>query len=125
MEKPKKVKRQYVDNQKFLDEIVKYKEKVAFAKANGLPKPSIPDYCGYCILKIAEKFTTKPRFSGYSFREEMVSDGIENCIQYFDNFDPKITSNPFAYFTQIIYFAARRRIKKEGSPGIAISRRWI
>jgi hypothetical protein len=47
------------------------------------------------------------------FRDEMISDGIENCLQYIHNFDPEKSSNPFAYFTQVIYFAFLRRIAKE------------
>ena len=47
------------------------------------------------------------------FREDMISDGIENCVQYIHNFDPEKSSNPFAYFTQIIHFAFLRRIMKE------------
>ena len=43
----------------------------------------------------------------------MMSDGIENCLMYFDNFDPNKSKNPFAYFTQIIYYAFLRRIQKE------------
>ena len=43
----------------------------------------------------------------------MISDGIENCLQYMDNFDPEKSKNPFAYFTQIIYYAFIRRIQKE------------
>ena len=43
----------------------------------------------------------------------MISDGIENCLQYIDNFDPEKSKNPFAYFTQIIYFAFVRRITRE------------
>jgi DNA-directed RNA polymerase specialized sigma24 family protein len=43
----------------------------------------------------------------------MISDGIENCLQYMDNFDPEKSNNPFAYFTQIIYYAFIRRIQKE------------
>jgi hypothetical protein len=43
----------------------------------------------------------------------MISDGIENCLMYFRNFDPTKSKNPFAYFTQIIYFAFLRRIMKE------------
>jgi hypothetical protein len=30
-----------------------------------------------------------------------------------DNFDPAKSKNPFAYFTQIIYYAFIRRIQKE------------
>jgi len=43
----------------------------------------------------------------------MISDGIENCLQYMSNFNPEKSSNPFAYFTQIIYYAFIRRIQKE------------
>ena len=43
----------------------------------------------------------------------MISDGIENCLQYLDNFNPEKSNNPFAYFTQIIYYAFVRRIQKE------------
>ena len=43
----------------------------------------------------------------------MISDGIENCLQYLHNFNPRKSNNPFAYFTQIIYYAFVRRIQKE------------
>jgi DNA-directed RNA polymerase specialized sigma24 family protein len=43
----------------------------------------------------------------------MISDGIENCLQYLHNFNPDKSNNPFAYFTQIIYYAFIRRIQKE------------
>ena len=47
------------------------------------------------------------------FKEDMISDGIENCVQYIHNFDPEKSQNPFAYFTQIIHYAFLRRIQKE------------
>ena len=43
----------------------------------------------------------------------MISDGIENCLQYLDNFNPENLKILFAYFTQIIYYAFIRRIQKE------------
>lgn len=113
MEKPKKVKVHYVDNKKFFEEIVAYREKLHQARASGLEDPRIPNYIGECIWKIAEKLSTKPCFMNYSYREEMVSDGIENCILYFKDYDPSIGQNPFAYFTQVIYYAFLRRIGKE------------
>lgn len=103
----------YVDNEKFLAEIVEYKSKCQIAKDQGLEKPRVSEYIGSCILLIAERLSTKPRFMNYSFRDELVSDAIENCFLYFDNFDPAKSSNPFAYFTQIIYYAFHRRISKE------------
>ena len=68
---------------------------------------------GECILKIANHLSYRPNFINYTYRDEMISDGIENSLQYIDNFDPEKSKNPFAYFTQIIYFAFVRRITKE------------
>jgi len=113
MDKPKKAKVHYVDNKRFFDEIVAYRERLHQARAAGLEDPRIPNYVGECIWKIAEKLSTKPCFMNYSYREEMVSDGIENCILYFKDYDPSIGQNPFAYFTQVIYYAFLRRIGKE------------
>ena len=93
--------------------MVEYKRAVADAEAVDDPPPRIPDMVGAALLKIANRLSTKPNFINYTFREEMVSDGIENCINYINNFDPKKSKNPFAYFTQIIYYAFLRRIQKE------------
>ena len=103
----------YVDNKQLYKVMVEYRETVLASKANGTERPQIPNYVGECILMIAKRLCTKPNFINYSYKEEMISDGIENCISYIDNFDPKKSDNPFAYFTQIIYFAFLRRILKE------------
>lgn len=103
----------YVDNKKFYDAIVQYRAAIADALLHNKPKPQIPEYIGECILMIASRLATKPNFANYSYREDMVADGIENCICYIDNFDPAKSDNPFAYFTQIIYFAFLRRLQKE------------
>lgn len=103
----------YVDNKKFYEEIVAYKKKEEEYKQKGLESPRLPEYIGECIFKIANKLSNKPCFMNYSYRDEMVSDGIENCIMYFKDFDPSKTQNPFAYFTQVIYYAFLRRINKE------------
>lgn len=103
----------YVDNKQLYACIVEYRQKVLEAKENGTPRPQIPNYVGHAILMIANRLSTKPNFINYSYREEMISDGVENCICYIDNFDPLKSTNPFAYFTQIIYYAFLRRILKE------------
>lgn len=103
----------YVNNKDFLAACIKYKEESKLAKDEGRDKPIISNYIGDCILKIATHLSYKPNFINYSYRDDMILDGIENCIQYFDNFDPEKSSNPFAYFTQIIYYAFLRRIAKE------------
>ena len=103
----------YVNNKDFLAAIVAYREKVHFAKLNDLPRPRLTPYIAECFLKIATHLSYKPNFVNYMFREDMVCDGIENCLQYVDNFDPEKSKNPFAYFTQIIYYAFLRKIQKE------------
>lgn len=106
-------KQHYVDNEKFLGVMREYREDVLRAKDNDEEKPPLPEFAGECILKIAEKLSYRPNFINYAFREEMVCDGIENCVMYASNFDPEKSSNPFAYFTQIIYYAFLRRIDRE------------
>lgn len=104
---------QYVNNADFLAAIKVYKQSVKEAEEQGLTKPRISNYLGECILKIATHLSYKPNFINYTYKDDMILDGIENCINYFDNFDPDKSSNPFSYFTQIIYFAFLRRIQKE------------
>lgn len=103
----------YIDNKTFYEAIKKYKDTVKAAESEGKPKPILPNYLGECVLLIANRLATKPNFVNYSYKDEMIADGIENCIMYIDNFDPDKSTNPFAYFTQIIYFAFLRRIQKE------------
>jgi hypothetical protein len=103
----------YVNNPDFLQALIEYKQACDIAKKENREEPIVPNYIGECFLKIANHLSRKPNFISYSFREEMICDGIENCIMYFRNFDPTKSTNPFAYFTQIIYFAFLRRIQKE------------
>ena len=117
----------YVNNKEFLEALVQYRKKVREIAEKEIPgiteeqlkkwtspnKPPIPNYIGECILKIATHLSFKPNFVNYMFKDDMISDGIENCIQYLHNFNPEKSQNPFAYFTQIIHFAFIRRIGKE------------
>lgn len=127
MTRRKKDSEHYVNNKDFLDAIMDYRksvEKQFFDKYARLPvkedkaklwegKPRVPPYIGQCFLKIATHLSYKPNFVNYMFREDMICDGVENCLQYIHNFDPEKSTNPFAYFTQIVYFAFLRRIAKE------------
>jgi len=103
----------YVDNKAFLVHMIDYKNATKEAEAKGDKKPRIPDEIGKVFMQIAVHLSYKSNFINYGFREDMISDGIENCIQYIHNFDPDKSKNPFAYFTQIIYYAFLRRIQKE------------
>jgi hypothetical protein len=124
---PKKKPEHYVNNKELLEALIVYRGKVAkaaelyFEKYGEQPpksgywegKPKIPNYLGECFLKIATHLSYKPNFVNYMFRDDMISDGIENCVQYIHNFNPERSQNPFAYFTQIIHYAFLRRIQRE------------
>ena len=127
---PKKKTEHYVNNKELLEAMIVYRTKVekSYLKTFNKDlteqpkqergkqwegKPPIPNYLGECFLKIATHLSYKPNFVNYMFREDMICDGIENCVQYIENFNPEKSSNPFAYFTQIIYYAFLRRIQKE------------
>lgn len=103
----------YVDNKKFLEALIEHRDKVRHAKEHGLEKPIVSNYLGDCFIKIATHLSYKANFINYTFKDDMISDGIENCLTAVDKFDPEKSSNPFAYYTQIIYFAFVRRIQKE------------
>lgn len=109
----KRIPRNYINNDDFCNALIEYKEKCKLAIESGKPEPKIPNYIGECFMKLAEGLARRPNFYAYSYKDEMIADGIENCIQYFRNFNPEKTKNPFAYFTQILWFCFVRRIQKE------------
>ena len=113
MSKTKKKSEHYVDNKKFLQAMIEYKDKCDKAEKRKRKHPPVTNYIGECFLKIANHLSYRPNFINYTFRDDMISDGIENCLQYLKNFNPDKSNNPFAYFTQIIYYAFIRRIQKE------------
>tara|TARA_R100000231_G_scaffold92621_1_gene69633 strand:- start:139 stop:723 length:585 start_codon:yes stop_codon:yes gene_type:complete len=113
MPRANKKSEHYVDNKKLYAEMVEYLNSVKEAEESGADKPRIPEYIGECLLKISNRLSTRPNFINYTYRDEMISDGIENCVNYIGNFNPEKSTNPFAYFTQIIYFAFLRRIQRE------------
>ena len=113
IEEPIPVSSHYVDNKKFLQALIEYRSEVDKAKEIGEQQPQVPNYIGECFIKIATHLSYKSNFINYTFKDDMISDGIENCLTAVAKFDSAKSSNPFAYYTQIIYFAFLRRIHKE------------
>jgi hypothetical protein len=98
MARSKKPKKYYVNNKEFLAAMVEYRDSVLAAEEAGDKRPRVPNYIGTCIMKIATHLSHKPNFINYTFREDMINDGIENCLQYIDNFNPDKSNNPLASF---------------------------
>ena len=111
--KPKRRKNNFIDNKEFYAAMKKYLADIETAKENGDEKPRIPRYIGKCFLDIAEHLSTRPNFSNYMYRQDMVMDAVENCVVYCHRFDPEKSKNPFSYFTQVCWYAFIRRISKE------------
>jgi hypothetical protein len=103
----------YISNQKMYNELVKYYDKLAEAEKEEREEPRIPDYLGECFLLIAENLAKKPNFSSYTFKEDMIQDGVLTCVANITKFDPDRTNNPFSYFTQAIFYSFLQRIAKE------------
>ena len=103
----------YINNKTLYLAMIQYKNSVEEAVNEGKEKPKVPEYIGQSILLISNNLAKKPNFSGYTYKQDMISDGIMDCIAAVDNFNPDKTNNPFAYFTQIAWNAFLRRIQKE------------
>lgn len=119
-------KENYINNKEFLYEIKIYKEKVYCAREEGKQDPVIPRRIAECFVQIAQRRATHPWFRQYSFVDEMIADAVEDCVRRIMNFDPAKSSNPFAYFSQVVYNAFLRRMKaeqREAKTKVAIERR--
>ena len=108
----------YVNNKDFTQAVVDYAILAQSAKKTGEPAPMVPNYLAESLLKINEGLSHKSNFVRYTYREEMVMDGVENCLRALANFDATVATrkgnpNAFGYFTQISWFAFLRRITKE------------
>ena len=103
----------YINNKTLYASMIQHRNLLENAIKNNTPKPQLSNYIGQSILLICNNLAKKPNFSGYTYKQEMISDGIIDCIAAADNFNPEKTNNPFAYFTQIAWNAFIRRIHKE------------
>ena len=101
----------YVDNKKFLEAMKDWKEKCKEAEETGEERPRITDYVGECFLKIANGLSYRPNFINYTYKEDMISDGIENCLQYIHNFNPEKSNNEAVY-------NPKKKIKEKPKKGL-------
>ena len=113
MAKNAKQNEHYVNNKEFTQAVAEFNELTKLAESKGKTPPQMSNYIGECIYKIATRLSTRPNFINYTYRDEMICDAIENCIQYIGNFNVEKSNNAFAYITQICYYAFLRRIQKE------------
>ena len=109
----KKQPEHYVNNKEFTAAVAEHNALYKKAISEDVTPPRMTEYIGESIYKIATRLSTRPNFINYTYRDEMICDAIENCLQYLHNFNVEKSNNAFAYVTQICYYAFLRRIQKE------------
>lgn len=120
----KKTKDNYVDKFELHKELTKYKLEYDHCKKNGKPLPVPNDYIGKCIISIATRTAYSRSFCRYPYRNDLISDAIENCVRYLHTFriEPvegthvnkgKMVQNAFGWLSMIVFRAYVRRIKME------------
>jgi hypothetical protein len=74
----------------------------------------IVDELALALYNIAHRVAYMPNFLNYSWREEMIGDGLIKVFTALQNkkYNPKY-GRAFAYFTQIVFHSFCNRIKKE------------
>lgn len=94
--------KQFVNNQEFFDEIVKFRD-----------SGRISNRLGEIMIMLVERFATQHYYRGYAFKEDMIAEAIAHNITKLSNFDTAKFTNPFSYFTQCTYFSFLNYIAKE------------
>lgn len=113
--KDKEIKN-YIDKEVLQSALVKYCTMRDYNKENGLDTPTVPEEIGHAFMQIATKLSNRFNFVNYTYKDEMVSDGVLNAISALKSYNPlNEKSNPFGYFTTIIFWAFVRRIKQENT----------
>ena len=112
-----KNKPHYVDNKKFLQAMIEYRDKCRKAEEKNRKKPEVTNYIGECFLKIANHLSYRPNFINYTYRDDMISDGIENCLQYMSNFDPDKSDNLCIFYTNNLLRIYKKNTKRKETNG--------
>ena len=103
----------YVNNREFTLALDEYSRKCKEAENSGKQKPQMNNYLGECIMKMSYRLANSPRFRNYSFRDEMIHNGILAAVKYAHRFDGDRFDNGFAYVTQILFSHFIITIKNE------------
>lgn len=109
----RKAKNNYIDNKLFTAKLTAFLQEKESDESITLRDHPSGDYIGLCIMEICQNLAKKSNFVNYTFKDEMISDGIENCVKAALNFKYEISSNAFGYFTQVAFNAFVRRIQLE------------
>lgn len=103
----------YVDNKEIHQLFVAHKKKVEAALEAGEEMPRACDGIGQFFIDISKGVCSRANFVNYPFKEDMILDGIENCVMALNNYDPDKFDRPYAYFTKVVWWSNLRKIERE------------
>lgn len=108
----------YVDKKELYQSLCEWKIAKDKAEAEGKPAPKLPDLVGWAIMEIAERTSHRPNFRNYTYRDEMVGDGIVAAVKAMNKFDPFRKGkngevNPFGFISLCVWRAFLNRISSE------------
>lgn len=109
----KKKKQPYIDKVKFYEALKEYRRIYDDAVAEGNEPPEMPKYIGECFIAIGRNFAKKPQYFEYTWKDDMINDGVLDCVKYWRTFDPEKSTEAFSYFTQCFYNAFSRKLNEE------------
>ena len=113
LQKKKTEAAHYVDKKRFYEDIAEWKIRVSAAKDSGKEPPQPPAYVSHALMNIVMGMSKMNNFKNYTYLDEMISDALENVVMALPSFDPEKGTNPFGYFSLVVYYAFLRRIDKE------------
>lgn len=88
---PEATSKYYLTNSKLLPAVIEAKEKGKLS--NELAK---------MLMMLTRKYAQRPCFSGYTYKEDMISEALANLCQNALKFNPEKSKNPFAFYTSCI-----------------------
>jgi hypothetical protein len=103
----------YINGREFFEEMKIYHASYLESVRLGQEKPPATPAIANAILQINNRLSNLWNFSGYTYKSEMISDGILKCLDKVHRFDPNVSENAFAFFTQISFQSFVGRIKIE------------
>ena len=88
---PEATSKYYLTNSRLLPAVISAKE-----------VGKLSDDLAKMLMMLTRKYAQRPCFSGYTYKEDMISEALANLCQNALKFNPEKSKNPFAFYTSCI-----------------------
>jgi len=86
----------YLNKDEMLKEIIKSQE-----------QGRCTERLGEMFMALAQGFVKHRYFNRYTYKDDLIAEGVYAMVKAFDKFDVSLGKSPLAYFTQVCYYAFR------------------